>query len=761
LNDLEIKVSPLLPNDVVNDNDDNSSSCAETTDVDLSRSSSAACDLTSLNSVEASSEQATEQTRTPTRPLAGSSSSSKNASDSQRSAQKYMQDRYTTVKAVRSDASPSVRRLFDTSCQDSEKKQVNGMILRTGKVVYIVDKKHTRAACGNLKLMGDRNRQNVLFAPTDHRVPRIIIPMSDCPQGFFERPDDFKNTLFIARITEWKENMMMPKGNLMRSLGEAGEIEPTTEGILFEYGVDTSDFSEEVLGCLPKNLPWSIPPAEFKYRRDLRQQCIFTIDPSTARDLDDSLSCEDLGDGFYEIGVHIADVSFFVEPNTALDKVAADRATSVYLVQKVVPMLPHLLCEQLCSLNPGEDRLAFSVIWKMTPTGEVIDEWFGRTVIRSCVKFSYDHAQGFIDEPTRNWTTEELPSISDGVTVADIRQRVLKLNEIAVNLRKKRFDNGALRLDQVKLQYSLDKETGLPCGYSVYQQKDSNRLIEEFMLLANMAVAHKITRTYPELAVLRRHPPPQTRQIDELMGLCESFGLDIDFSSAGSLHHSLSSYGGDCPDDESRLQILISLCSRPMQNARYFCAGTLADESDYHHYALNVPLYTHFTSPIRRYPDIMVHRLLAAALGYIKLPTMEPNEVQMQCELCNDKKLAAKRVSELSSELFFSVFIKKCGPMYERGMVMNVLDKSFDVLLLKVGVIKRVYCEGLKLSSFSFKKVNKKPELTLTWAQSVEHPEQKPQSITLFTSVCCRISAGDEPLRWNADILHPSEQLPN
>jgi DIS3-like exonuclease 2 len=157
----------------------------------------------------------------------------------------------------------------------------------------------------------------------------------------------------------------------------------------------------------------------------------------------------------------------------------------------------------------------------------------------------------------------------------------------------------------------------------------------------------------------------------------------------------------------------------------------------------------------------MVHRLLAAALGYIELPTMEPDEVQIQCELCNDKKLAAKRVSELSSELFFSVFVKECGPMYERGMVMNVLDKSFDVLLLKVGVIKRVYCERLKLSSYSLQKVNKKPELTLIWAESDEHPKQVMQSITLFTSVCCMISTGDAPLQWNAEILHPSEQLPN
>ncbi|XP_055429720.1 DIS3-like exonuclease 2 isoform X5 [Bubalus kerabau] len=245
---------------------------------------------------------------------------------------------------------------------------------RSAKVVYILEKKHSRAATGFLKLLADKNselfRKYALFSPSDHRVPRIYVPLKDCPQDFVTRPKDYANTLFICRIMDWKEDSNFALGQLAKSLGQAGEIEPETEGILTEYGVDFSDFSSEVLECLPQGLPWTIPPEEFSRRRDLRKDCIFTIDPSTARDLDDALSCKPLADGNFEVGVHIADVSYFVPEGSSLDKVAAERATSVYLVQKVVPMLPRLLCEELCSLNPMTDKLTFSVIWTLTPKGK-------------------------------------------------------------------------------------------------------------------------------------------------------------------------------------------------------------------------------------------------------------------------------------------------------------------------------------------------------------------------------------------------------
>ncbi|BFZ23671.1 hypothetical protein BsWGS_26710 [Bradybaena similaris] len=669
--------------------------------------------------------------------------------------------KFPSVSYMMENGSPLAKNLF---CGGKEGHasvgDVSGgkFVQPKGKVVYIYEKKHSRAASGRIKLMPNRNKSQALFSPCDSRVPGIIIPMSDCPKDFYERPADFSSTLYIARILQWEETSKMPKGTLARSLGEAGQIEPETEAMLIEMGVDDSPFSDEVNQCLPDNLPWSIPEHEYSYRKDLRRCCIFTIDPATARDLDDAVSIEELGNGRYQVGVHIADVSYFVKEDTELDAVASRRATSVYLVQKVIPMLPRLLCEELCSLNPDHDRLTFSVMWVIDEQGMIYDEWYGRSVIRSCVKLSYDHAQGFIEQPDKVWTRAELPPITNSFDVQDVMSRVLLLNKIAVNLRKQRFDNGALRLDQVKLQYTLNSETGLPNGYFVYQQKDSNRLIEEFMLLANMAVAHKIKTSFPDKAILRRHPPPQHKPLEAVEELCGNLGLQISGASAGELQRSLWKYYGEDDYALARIQVLVVLISKPMQNAKYFCSGSFPDETMYHHYALNVPLYTHFTSPIRRYPDIMVHRLLAASLGYSSATEKETELLQKQADFCNDKKQNAKMASDRSSDMYFAIFVKEAGPLEESGMVMAVLNKSFDVLILKLGVVKRVYVDQLPLKSYTFRKNMKCPELLIEWkADKCKRPTK--HLITLFTQVECCVFAEKEPLKWSCIIRRPKEEI--
>uniref|UniRef100_A0A8C7HX10 DIS3-like exonuclease 2 n=1 Tax=Oncorhynchus kisutch TaxID=8019 RepID=A0A8C7HX10_ONCKI len=588
-----------------------------------------------------------------------------------------------------------------------EQWKVSSMEEDSASVVYIVEQKHSRAATGFLKFLPDK--PFAMFSPVDHRVPRVNVPLPDCPHDFCSRPGDYANILFIVRITSWPDDSNFAEGRLAKTLGQAGEIEPETEGILIEYDVDFSEFSVEVLGCLPQKLPWTIPPEELGNRRDLRKECIFTIDPATARDLDDALSCKPLPDGNFELGVHIADVSYFVEEGNALDFIASRRATSVYMVQKVIPMLPRLLCEELCSLNPLTDRLTFSVIWKITPEGKILSEWFGRSVIRSCVKLSYDHAQSMIEAPDKLFQADELPPCAAEHPMDEIHQAVLNLHAIAKRLRAQRFQGGALRLDQLKLSFTLDRETSMPQGCYVYQYRDSNKLVEEFMLLANMATAHQIYRSFPNKALLRRHPPPQTKMVDDLQEFCDQMGLHIDFSTAGTLHKSLNETLGDDEYTSARKEVLTHMCSRPMQMAMYFCTGVLKEELLFRHYALNVPFYTHFTSPIRRYADVIVHRLLAASLG---------EEVQKQASHCNDKKTASKRVQELSSELFFSVFVKESGPLDSEAMVMGILDQAFDVLVLRYGVQKRIYCKvsATRTRTFHFHKVGKKGELTLVWA---------------------------------------------
>lgn len=658
-----------------------------------------------------------------------------------------------------SDQDPTTNCTEESKYKPSTTQFSDDELQKTAKVVYIIEKKHSRAATGFLKFLPDK--KFAMFSPTDHRVPRINVPLSDCPQDFSIRPENYTNTLFICRIVEWPSDNNFAQGLLAKSLGQAGEIEPETEGILIEYDVDFSEFTDEVLDCLPKNLPWTIPPEEILRRRDLRKECIFTIDPATARDLDDALSCKLLPDGNFEVGVHIADVTYFVEEGNELDKLASERATSVYLVQKVIPMLPRLLCEELCSLNPLTDRLTFSVIWKLTPEGKILSEWFGRSVIRSCVKLSYDHAQSMIEAPEKLFTAEELPPFDPEHPIDEIHQAVLNLHSIAKSLRSQRFDGGALRLDQMKLSFTLNKETMMPQGCYVYQYRDSNKLVEEFMLLANIATAHRIHKHFPQLALLRCHPQPKGKLVHELQVKCDSLRINLDFTSAGALHNSLNTTLGDDEYSAARKEVLTHMCSRPMQMAMYFCSGEWTDPKFYKHYALNVPLYTHFTSPIRRYADVVVHRLLAASLGCGSQLGLRTKEVHKQAMLCNDKKSAAKTVHEQSTELFFGVFVKECGPLESEAMVMSVLDQSFDVLVLRYGVQKRVYPKNMTaLEKFNGREVGKKYEMTLLWKP--ENPGEAPlkQVINIFTVVEVQLVSERGTLKFYAELKRPSSKGP-
>lgn len=306
----------------------------------------------------------------------------------------------------------------------------NDWLQRTGVVVGIIEKKNNRWAVGHLKLFQDRNREFALFSPNDSRIPRMKIRLEQCPSDFYQNPQIYTNTMFMAKILDIPSNSKYAIGELMRSIGQDGNIEAETEAILMENGIDYSEFSDEVIQSLPTT-PWSIPQQEYQSRKDLRKLCIFTIDPATARDLDDALHCVQLDDDLFEVGVHIADVSFFVTEDSPIDKCACDRATSVYLVQKVIPMLPRLLCEQLCSLNPDTDRLTFSVIWQIRSNGDIVNEWFGKTIINSVVKLSYDHAQKVIENPEKDFDLAEFPPIRKDFNLSQIKTSILNLQNVS------------------------------------------------------------------------------------------------------------------------------------------------------------------------------------------------------------------------------------------------------------------------------------------------------------------------------------------
>ncbi|GAA6019805.1 hypothetical protein JCM11491_000276 [Sporobolomyces phaffii] len=567
----------------------------------------------------------------------------------------------------------------------------------------------------------------IWFRPTDKRVPLIAIPTEQAPSDFIERAEKYSDRLFVACIKRWPISSLHPFGQLVEELGPIGDIETETSALLKDCNFTAEDFSESVNKCLPPT-PWSIPERETQpeVRRDLRDHRVFTIDPETAKDLDDALHIVKNDDGTYEVGVHIADVSHFVKTNTPLDREARKRATTVYLVQRAVPMLPPTLSEELCSLNPGSDKLTFSVIFQMTPEGKILDTWFGKTIINSKVKLAYSNAQEVIEG-------RPLPDgkVDDAGLRTEIENDIKALGDIAKLLRARRFDNGALRIDNVKVGFSLN-EFGLPNDCAAFERKEANELIEEYMLLANISVAGKIAAGLPDQALLRRHEAPVDRRLEAFISRMKRLGLDLDGSSAGALMKSFASI-----TDKNERLTLQHLSTRSMQRAKYFCTGSL-DISKYAHYALSVPLYTHFTSPIRRYADIMVHRQLEAILLHEQqvassspggLAGGEPKflldteTVAKIAQVCNTKKEAARLAQEQSQHLFLCVLIadltKRYGPVIRTATVIGVLDQAYDVLVPEFGQLeKRLRIADLPTESFMYDEHSN--SLTIYWKKGVD-----------------------------------------
>lgn len=532
----------------------------------------------------------------------------------------------------------------------------------------------------------------VWFKPTDKRVPLIAIPTEQAPPDFVQNSEAYVDKLFVACIKRHPISSLHPFGTLVEELGPIGDIEVETSALLKDCNFPTEDFTENVLKCLPP-MPWSIPEREFEIRKDLRGERIFTIDPDSAKDLDDAVSIKLNEDGTYDVGVHIADVSYFVKPNTALDRDARKRATSVYLVQRAVPMLPPSLSEQLCSLVPGQDRLAFSVIFTMNKEAKVVNKWFGKTIIRSASKLSYMDAQNVIEGKVLGGVV-----VSPEHNASDIEHDIRILDDLAKKLRAQRFENGTLCLDSLRLQFKLG-DTGLPVDCWQYQRVDANDLIEEFMLLSNITVAQHIAFHLPEQALLRRHDTPIERRLNTFRERAERLGYQMDTSSSGALMRSF-----EVIKDPTARRLLELLSFKATYRAKYFCSGML-DIAKYHHYALNAPLYTHFTSPIRRYADVLVHRQLESVLQTGSEPkfTMDRDAVAKVAQQCNIKRDSAILAQEQSAHLFLCVLIsdltQRYGPVVRQAKVVGVLDAAFDVLVPEFGIEKRVHVDQMPIDN--------------------------------------------------------------
>jgi ribonuclease R len=402
----------------------------------------------------------------------------------------------------------------------------------------------------------------------------------------------------LVTIEDWPKRADSPFGSVIRVLGKPGEHNTEIHAILAEYGLP-ADFPVEV-EVYAQKIDTSIQESEIAKRRDMRDTLTFTIDPKDAKDFDDALSFKKLENGNYEIGIHIADVSYYLEEGTILDDEAYQRATSVYLVDRVVPMLPEVLSNFACSLRPNEEKYTFSAIFEVSEEAKVINQWFGRTVIYSDQRLAYEEAQ-YIIETKDSTIPVDISITGESYTVSDeITNATLKLDELAKILRKKRMANGAISFDKVEVKFNLDAE-GEPEGVYFKVSKDANHLIEEFMLLANRKVAEYIGKQ-KKTFVYRIHDEPNEDKLIAMQTVIAKFGYKIDFRNKGDISKSLNVLMEEV-NGKKEQNLIDTLAIRSMSKAKY-------STENIGHYGLAFDYYSHFTSPIRRYPDVMVHRLL-------------------------------------------------------------------------------------------------------------------------------------------------------
>lgn len=510
--------------------------------------------------------------------------------------------------------------------------------------------------------------QTLLFHPLDKRIPRIRIKTRQAEQLIGKR--------ILVSFDDWARKDRNPAGHFVRELGMAGDRATEIAAILLEHDVSSAPFTPAQLAELPaEGEAWTVRDEMCQGRDDYRHLDVCSIDPPGCTDIDDALHARVLPNGLIEVGVHIADVTHFVAPNGALDREAAAHATTVYLVDRRIDMLPALLGSNLCSLQGGKERLTFSVVWQMNPeTAEIRTVHFARSVIKSRAALTYDAAQERLDCP-QNFSADD-----------PVVRSIHLLASLARKLKAKRIAAGALTLASPEVRFSLDTTTSNPVDVQVKEMKEANSLVEEFMLLANISVAERLLKAFPDTALLRRHPKPPVEAFAGLNRALQPYGLALDPHDSKSLSDSLDA--AIIPGDDFFNKLVRIMTTRCMYQAQYFAAGTL-DYPQFWHYGLACPLYTHFTSPIRRYADVLVHRLLAVAIdapgaasvGYAADKTV----LSDVCDNLNYRNRMAQQAQRASIDFFSALFFRG-KTVTEDAYVIRMMKNALIVLVPKYGM---------------------------------------------------------------------------
>ena len=516
------------------------------------------------------------------------------------------------------------------------------------------------------------NEKFAFVVPDSNKMPvDVFVPLSKA----LKAEDGDK---VLVTLEEWPEKADCPNGTIIKILGKPGEHNTEIHSILAEYGLP-NEFPTEVEN-FANNINTSITEDEILKRRDMRSTLTFTIDPKDAKDFDDALSFKELPNGNYEIGIHIADVSHYLQEGTILDDEAYERATSVYLVDRVVPMLPEVLSNNACSLRPNEEKYTFSAVFEINNKAVVENQWFGRTVTYSDARFAYEEAQYIIETESCDIPKEISITEKAYKTTTLIKDSIIKLNELAKIMRQNRMKDGAISFDKVEVKFNLD-ETSNPVGVFFKTSKDANKLIEEFMLLANKKVAEFIGKQSPKKTfIYRTHDEPNDVKLQGLQRIVSQFGHQLNFKNRATTTNSLNTLLKNVKGTKEQ-NLVDTLTIRCMSKAEY-------STKNIGHYGLAFDYYSHFTSPIRRYPDVMVHRLLQHYLDGNK--TTNEGVFEEKCKhSSNMESLATK--AERDSIKYMQVkymqdhkddtFLGVISGVTEWGMYVEIIENKCEGMI--------------------------------------------------------------------------------